>query len=267
MISPEESKSLEKLIREVGAILKEYWPGDPSSKKGRELKIYEKPDGSKVTEADFAANEILVPGLRALFPKDAIVSEEGPKDEGHQAMSRVWIVDPLDGTHSFIAGKDDFSVLVGLSVDTRIAWGGMYFPMKEVFAVGSVGNGALLNGTTRGKVSDRTEIREQGIYYRNCDLKGGSLLYPDWMDSGMAFLALSRGEFDGVIIRMKTHQEWDLAAPAVMVTESGGTMTDEKGEPIRFNQGKINFKYLVASNGKVHRKLLELIQESEKMGA
>lgn len=262
MISPEESQSLEKLIREVGAILKEYWPGDPSSQKGKQLTIYDKSDGSKVTEADFAANEVLVAGLRKLFPKDAIVSEEGPKDDGHQTMSRVWIVDPLDGTHSFIAGKDDFSVLVGLSVGTQIKWGGLYFPVKEVFAIASAGNGALLNGTTRGKVSDRTQIKEQGIYYRNCELNGGSLLYPNWMDSGMAFLALCRGEFDGVIIRMKTHQEWDLAAPAVMVTESGGIMTDERGDPIRFNQGKIDYKYLVASNGKVHRQLLELIRES-----
>jgi fructose-1,6-bisphosphatase/inositol monophosphatase family enzyme len=62
---------------------------------------------------------------------------------------------------------------------------------------------------------------------------------------------------------MTTHQEWDLAAPAVILTESGGIMTDENGDSIRFNQGKIQYKYLVASNGKVHRQLLELIRDSE----
>ncbi len=243
---------------------KDFWPGDPNSKKGATLTIFEKADGSKVTEADFAANEVLIAGLRRLFPRDAIVSEEGPKDEGHEGRERVWIVDPLDGTHSFIAGNDDFSVLVGLSVNNKIAWGGMYFPIKNVFAVGEEGKGAVLNDGVRGQVSSRTEIKKQGIYYRICKLDGGDLLYPNWMDSGMGFLALCRGEFDGVIMRMKSHQEWDLAAPAIMITESGGIMSDENGDPIRFNQSKIGFKYLVASNGKVHDQLLELIRTAEE---
>lgn len=264
MVSPEEAKNLEALIRTVGDALIPYWPGDKTSAKGQSLVIYDKPDGTKVTEADHAANEILVAGLRELFPHDALVSEEGPKDEGHQSMSRVWIVDPLDGTHSFIAGKDDFSVLVGLAIDTKIVWGAMYFPIKKVYAQAAIGTGARLSQGVMGKVSDSQSIRERGIYYRYCELKGGELLYPEWMDSGMAFLALCRGEFDGIIMRMKSHQEWDLAAPAVLLAESGGVMTDENGSPIKFNQGKIGFKYLVASNGKVHRQLLELIAASER---
>jgi myo-inositol-1(or 4)-monophosphatase len=264
MVSVEESVKLEVLIRKVGDLLIPYWPGDKNSPKGQSLVIYEKADGSKVTEADLAANDILVAGLRELFPKDALVSEEGPKDEGHQSMSRVWIVDPLDGTHSFIAGRDDFSVLVGLSVDSKVVWGAMYFPLKGIYAQASVGQGARLSDDTIGKVSDSLKIREKGIYHRYCDLKGGNLLFTEWMDSGMAFLALCRGEFDGIVMRMQSHQEWDLAAPAALVSESGGVMTDETGAPIRFNQGKIAFRYLVASNGKVHRQLLELIAASEQ---
>ena len=126
MISPEESQSLEKLIREVGALLKEYWPGDPYSQKGKQLTIYDKPDGSKVTDADLAANEILVAGLRKLFPKDAVVSEEGPKDEGHQTMSRVWIVDPVDGTKEFTLGIPEFVVSVALVREGRPVLGVLY---------------------------------------------------------------------------------------------------------------------------------------------
>jgi len=264
MVSVHQRQELEKLSREVGKVLSSYWPGNPDNERGKTLKIYDKPDGTKVTEADLAANEVLVAGLRRLFPEDALVSEEGPKDEGHQSMSRVWITDPLDGTSSFIAGKDDFSVLIGLSIDTRIHWGSMYFPIKGIYAEAEEGKGVTLDGAAPGRVSDRTDIRKHGIYYRHCELRGGDLLYPEWMDSGMAFLALARGDFEGVIIRMKSHQEWDLAAPAVLIAESGGVMTDEKGAPIRFNQGKIGFQYLVASNGKVHRQLLDLIRESEQ---
>ena len=264
MVTSEQAIKLEELIRKVGDLLIPYWPGDKSSPKGQALVIYDKADGSKVTEADLAANEVLVEGLRALFPNDAIVSEEGPKDEGHQSMSRVWIIDPLDGTHSFIAGRDDFSVLVGLSVDSKVVWGGMYFPLKGIYAQASVGQGAQLSDNTVGKVSDSLKIRDKCIYHRYCDLKQGNLLFPEWMDSGMAFLALCRGEFDGMVMRMQSHQEWDFAAPAALVAESGGVMTDETGAPIRFNQGKIAFRYLVVSNGKVHRQLLELIEASEQ---
>jgi 3'-phosphoadenosine 5'-phosphosulfate (PAPS) 3'-phosphatase len=184
MISSKEQIELEKLVKDVGDCLKTYWPGDPNSKYGKTLNIYEKPDHTKVTQADLAANEILVAGLRRLFPNDAIVSEEGPKDNGHQNMSRVWIVDPLDGTSSFISGRDDFSVLVGLCIDTQIVWGCMYFPIKEIFVTAAKGQGSKL-----GRVSESQNIRPLSIYYRNCELKATDLLYKEWMDSGMALTA------------------------------------------------------------------------------
>ena len=77
----------------------------------------------------------------------------------------------------------------------------------------------------------------------------------------MAFLNVARGDFDGIIIKLVHHQEWDLAAPTVMIQEAGGMLTDEHGAPIEFKKGPVQYKYLVASNGKVHSELLSLIKE------
>jgi myo-inositol-1(or 4)-monophosphatase len=258
-ISTQESLTIEKLVREVGELLRSYWPGREKSSENESLKVFTKSDGSKVTEADLAANERIVPELRRLFPADAIVSEEGPQDSHRVSASRVWILDPLDGTSAFIAGRDDFSILIGLSVDSEIVWGCMYFPIKGVYAVAGHGVGTIINGDRGCRVSQSPTPRPKSIYVRNCEIEASNLVYPEWMDSGMAFLSLARGDFDGMIMKMTTHSEWDLAAPAAVLLQNGGKMTDERGEPILFNQPKIGFRYLIASNGLVHDQLLEYV--------
>ena len=83
------------------------------------------------------------------------------------------------------------------------------------------------------------------------------------MDSGCAFLSVGRAEFDGLVLKIVNHREWDLAAPWVVITESGGTISDEFGHPITFNNPTMPYRYFVASNGKIHGQLLELIRLSE----
>ena len=85
------------------------------------------------------------------------------------------------------------------------------------------------------------------------------------MDSGCAFLSVGRADFDGLVLKIVTHREWDLAAPAVVITESGGMVTDEHGRPITFNNTSMAYDYFVASNGLIHDRLLELIRVSERL--
>jgi 3'-phosphoadenosine 5'-phosphosulfate (PAPS) 3'-phosphatase len=84
-------------------------------------------------------------------------------------------------------------------------------------------------------------------------------VYDRWLDSGLAFLTLCTGDFDGFILHIKSHREWDLAAPALMVQEAGGRVTDEDGKEVIFGEGSISYKYLVASNTVLHEDLLRLI--------
>jgi myo-inositol-1(or 4)-monophosphatase len=234
----------------------EYIP-EPGAKPT--AKVFEKPDGSKVTEADYASNEIIVAELERLFPDDGIISEENEIDPRVYTQKRKWFVDPLDGTSSFIDGNDDFSILVGLCVDDVAEFGVMYFPLRDQLAYASRGQGAWLNGSVL-KVSAAKKIREQAIYVRHLKLETKAEVYPRWVDSGCAFLNVCSGVFDGLLIKIVNHKAWDLVAPAVILTESGGELTDQAGKPVKFHTEVMDTVCIVASNAHVHKQLLGLLK-------
>jgi myo-inositol-1(or 4)-monophosphatase len=169
----------------------------------------------------------------------------------------VWIIDPLDGTSAFLEGRDDFSVLVGLSVDQRPAAGLLFLPARNQLLSAEAGKGAFLNGSPI-RVSDAIEPRPSHVYVRRFSSKAPELESP-MMDSGLALAKVACGELDGAMIKMTTHREWDIAAPMAILREAGATVTDEHGLEIPLGTGGINFEYFVASNGRVHQSLLKII--------
>lgn len=252
---------LSEAVRRAGAKLMEFWPGKEGGSR-ESLGIEKKSDGSFVTQADFASNEILVSTLQSLYPSDGILSEEIPASADLAAKNRLWIIDPLDGTQSFINANDDFSVLVALAVQQQAELGFMFFPARNRLGVAKRGHGAFVDGE-RVHVSSFATPRPESVYVRNFTPTRAELAYPRWMDSGCAFLTLAEGTLDGLIIKIVSHREWDLAAPAVVVEESGGKVTDENGAPIRFYPGSMQYKYFVASNGAAHEELLRLIPRED----
>lgn len=259
-VSQEKKEKLENYIREAGKILSSYWPGKDG--KNAELNIEKKDDGSLVTRADFESNNLIVSALKELFPEDAILSEEIPRDESIYGAKRVWVIDPLDGTNSFVSGDDDFSILVGLVENGRPVFGMVYFPERDFFGTAEQGLSALVDNR-KLKVSDAKTPRDQCVYLRHVEYDIGETKYPNWMDSGLALLSVAQGSFDGIIIKLVHHKEWDLVATSMHITEAGGKVTDENGEPITFCKGPFNYKYYVASNGHIHDYLLNLIKENE----
>lgn len=259
---------LQQIVKEAGAVLMDKWPGADIDRGGKELEQMTKSDGSLVTEADFAANEILVSGVQRLFPDDGILSEELPADKALQSMDRVWIIDPLDGTTHFAQGQDDFSVLIGLCERGAMTYGIMYFPAREQFITGEKGFATVCNGVEVRASSERV-ARSGRVYIRNFEAcaDAAKLANTEGLDSGMALMGVCSGELDGAIIRMTTHQEWDIAAPTVVIEGSGGRVTDEQGRALTFNRGDIDLKYFVASNGLVHDQLLEIIAGSESQSS
>lgn len=257
IVSIEAERELEGRVREVGAMLLSLWPGS-SGYKDR-LEIEEKSDGSFVTKADKTASSMLVDALTKIFPGDGILSEELPISDKLKSMERVWIIDPLDGTSSFISGRDDFSILIGLCQNEQPAFGMMFFPCQNALAVGRRGGGAFINGQPL-KLSQAKDLRPQSLYVRTPVKQENAYFFPERMDSGMAFLKLLDGTFDGAIFKKTSHGEWDVAAPAAILLEAGGKMTDQSGAPIRFTKtGKLTTNCLVASNALLHDKIISLI--------
>lgn len=257
-VSQERFERLTGLVRGAGEFLLSLWPGRSPNQSS--LSITQKADGSLVSSADMRSNEILMEALRSIFPDDAIFSEEVLSDsESVRGARRVWIIDPLDGTAAFLEGRDDFSVLVGLSVDHLPAAGIMFFPARGEMITARVGEGAWCNGSSL-RVSTVAAPRPNRVYMRKCPRVIPELVCPE-IDSGLAFAQVARGELDGIILRMLTHREWDIAAPMAVLKEAGATVTDEAGRPIPLGMGGINFNYLVVSNGRTHDQLLSLVQE------
>jgi myo-inositol-1(or 4)-monophosphatase len=232
------------------------WPGTPGCTE--KLDTQAKSDGSVVTQADLRSNQILIEALQKLFPNDSILSEESPFTiEDLNRSRRTWVIDPLDGTRSFVDGEDDFSVLVALCADLIPVYGIMFFPARDQFITAEQGAPALRNGVEIA-VSKAYELSPARVYIRNFECQRPEIASPR-MDSGLALLKVAAGELDGAIIRMTTHREWDIAAPAAVIQAAGGLVTSETMAPIRLGRGVVDFQYLIASNGLIHKQLQAVI--------
>lgn len=257
--SSDKGHELVKAVRTAGELLLRYWPGSTPK---HEAVIKEKSDGSLVSTADIESNQVLTSALKRLFPGEVIFSEEEVNDPRVvSAAEKVWIIDPLDGTSAFLSGRDDFSILVGRCHNKRPTEGIIVFPARGILVQAEQGKGATANGK-RLSVSTHQVITEGSVYIRNWSCPRPEVASPS-MDSGLALYKVAAGELDGVVIRMLTHKEWDIAAPALAIVEAGGRVTDERGKEIELGRGEILFDYLVASNRLIHQELLDLIPDND----
>jgi 3'(2'),5'-bisphosphate nucleotidase len=232
-----------------------------------------KDDGSPVTAADLEANAAITATLSAAFPEDALLCEEAPDDGSRLHRSRVWIVDPLDGTRDFLARTGDFTVNIGLVVDGR----------PVVTVVHQPGQGALYHaarGAGSFRQRDGASVRlgvsgtgalsqvRVGISRHNAPpallrcLEAHDLVARTVrLGASSKYLALAAGELDALVTLTTGEKEWDTCAPELIVAEAGGLVTDVDGRPLAYNQRDIGRRRgIVASNGRCHAELLALVR-------
>jgi 3'(2'), 5'-bisphosphate nucleotidase len=247
------------------------------------LSQYEKPlrveqknyddDVEPVTQADRIANELIVNGLKKEFPSDGILAEESIDTERRLGKSRVWMVDPLDGTNGFIDGNGDFAVQIGLAEDGAPVVGVVYLPLSRVLYRTVIGNGAWIERpqreTERAAVSDRQTFatmrlaasrshrspRMNKVVQRfgfQSEVQRGSV--------GIKIGLLVEQECDLYIHLSPRTKEWDTCAPQLILTEAGGRLTDLFGRPLKYNVRDVNNRNgLVASNGAAHEQIIETL--------
>src|ERR1044072_3379306 len=116
-----------ELARVAGAAILEHYEGPLNI----EHKNYDD-DIEPVTQADTIANDLIVSQLKRVFPNDGILAEESVDTKRRLQKSRVWMVDPLDGTNGFIDGNGDFAVQIGLAEEGRCVLGVVYQPLTGV---------------------------------------------------------------------------------------------------------------------------------------
>ncbi|MEX1184311.1 MAG: inositol monophosphatase family protein [Gemmatimonadota bacterium] len=195
-----------------------------------------KPDESPVTAADRAAEDIARQLIEARCPADAILGEEA--GETRAGADRRWILDPIDGTRTFIRGVPFFGVLVALEIADDAMLGVMHFPALDETVCAARGLGCWWNGR-RALVSDRTRLDDALILTTDVEsierlnrgdgwdrLRARAGLCRTWGDCyGYALVATGRAEamLDAQL------SIWDAAALAPIIDEAGGVFTDWDG--------------------------------------
>lgn len=246
---------------------------------------YTKDDGSAVTDADLASDQILRQMLAEHFPADPILTEEGVDDSDRLASSRVWIADPIDGTDQFIRRTGDFDVLLALVVDGRPVVAAAINPPTGMVCVAEAGQGAWLRDGDQGEirpfrlppVADQAPVhlatstwfgapQNQSLMERIADrVKPAALGTIPIGFSPRVFLP-GRGIDAFVGIKVGDDQmmawEWDFAAADLFIHEAGGLVTDLAGQTYRYNQRDPRARggLIAARDPETHRRLREAIQ-------
>jgi 3'(2'), 5'-bisphosphate nucleotidase len=233
-----------------------------------ELSVEMKPGDEPVTVADRRASELIVEGLVASFPDDALISEELPATSEQLAVPRVWLVDPIDGTKDFIRGGDGFAVMIGLAIDGVPAVGVVHQPtLDRTFFVtpdagAFVAKGGEVTPLAVSEVATAGEARlVASASHRTADIDRvkSELGISEEMNVGSVGVKLcliASGVRDLYVNPTAKTKAWDTCAPEAILTAAGGRLSDLFGTPIGYTKELAHRRGLVASNGRVHAEVV-----------
>lgn len=246
---------LEEAAREAGALARNLL--------AKPLQIESKGAAGPVTNVDFAVDALLAAKLRSARPDYGWLSEESEDIPDERiGKTRVFMLDPIDGTSAMIERVPQFTICIGIVENQRALAGAVYNPMTDEMFLGAIGNGATLNGKPM-RASTRTVLEGASMISqkRLISSRKWPLAWPDMhieQPQSIAYrLALTAcGRADAALILGAKH-EWDIAAGAALVEAAGGRVSDPWGEPLRFNQREPRGPGAIASGAALHPLLIE----------
>lgn len=230
---------------------------------GKTAQRWDKPDGAgPVTEADLAVNDALNTTLRLARPDYGWLSEETEDNADRLNHERVFIVDPIDGTRSFVEGARTWAHSIAVAEHGDITAAVVYLPLRDRLYAAAKGQGAWLNGTPIRCAPARL-LKEATILAAKPALNadhwhaGAAPSFERSYRPSLAYrLALvGAGRFEGMIT-LRRSWEWDIAAGALIVTEAGGRIGDRKRQPLRFNNSDPCLDGVIAATPDVHTELI-----------
>lgn len=225
-----------------------------------EIAVQRKDDNTPLTIADQQAEQKLREMITQYWPGHGIIGEEYGRTETNSKYT--WVLDPIDGTKSFVSGVPLYANLLALLDGEKALLGVINFPALNEMVYAVRGEGCFWNGR-RCHVSDVTEMKDavlltSGLHYFGAKqaawdrLLKASYIQRTWGDAyGYALVATGRAE----VMADPTMFLWDSAPLQVILEEAGGTFTDWNGNPTIHNTESI------ATNGKLFNQVMALIQE------
>lgn len=218
-----------------------------------------------VTEADRAVDAVLRQNL--LREDEGWLSEESVDDSSRLEKSRVWVVDPLDGTREFVLGLPEFCVSIAFVEDGRPVAGGIFNPATKETILGALDSGVLYNGRP-ARASQKTSLKDAVILASRSEIKRG-----EWhqftgcefevrpMGSVAYKLALVAAGRADITFTLTPKHEWDVAAGAALVQSAGGFVATLHLAPLQCNKPNPLLSGLIASGPGLRDEVLGLIRQ------
>ena len=230
------------------------------------LQVSLKGPGDFVTASDKKVEKILIEELQKARPNYSILSEEIGQINNDKSFR--WIIDPIDGTANFLHGIPHFAISLGLEHNEEIICGIIYDPIKDEMFAAEKGNGSYLNNQ-RIRVSSRSKLKDCIVFtggpkreskdrdlalkeYNNFSSKV-SIPIRKLGSAALDMAYVAAGRCDGFWQRNLNY--WDIAAGIIIVKESGGFVTDFKGE-----NGYIQNKTILVTNAKINNEMIEVLK-------
>jgi myo-inositol-1(or 4)-monophosphatase len=226
-----------------------------------ELKNWTKGASSPVSEADIAVNELLEKHLRSATPDYGWLSEESVDDEQRLGKHLVWIVDPIDGTRGYLAGRADWCVSVALVEDASPVLAAVFVPASDEFFFAMRGQGATRNNVpihaTSGTELDFSRVAgPKPLVQRLSPSSDEIVLHPRIGSLALRLCRVAEGRLDAAFVGGQS-RDWDLAAANLIVQEADGNMTALSGDAILYNRREVTHGVLVAAGRDRHARIVE----------
>jgi myo-inositol-1(or 4)-monophosphatase len=225
-----------------------------------ELREWTKGASSPVSEADIAANDLIESKLRSATPDYGWLSEESADDLSRLGKQLVWIVDPIDGTRSYLAGREDWCVSVALVEGSSPLLAAVFAPVTDEFFVAERGQGATCNNVrieaSHGDSLDFPRIAGPKPLVERLDRSRSDLVLHSRIGSlALRLCRVADGNLDAAFAGGQS-RDWDLAAADLIVHEAKGRMTSLTGETILYNQPDVTHGTLVAAGRDRHARIV-----------
>ena len=252
----QDLKNLKTAALHAGKIALDYF--------NKNYRTWDKEAGAgPVTEADLEIDDFLKTFLLKCEPQYGWLSEETEDGSSRLTKTKVFIVDPIDGTRSFIAGDETWAHSLAVVENGIPIAAVIYLPKMESLYTAEVGRGAFLNGN-KISVSQNCQLKTAEILAKKSILKeniwkrDNSALFRQRYRPSLAYrLALvAEGRFDAMIALGRSW-EWDICAGHLIVSEAGGSVTTNFGDEIVYNSKDGSSKGIIAGNPNIHKNLIE----------
>jgi myo-inositol-1(or 4)-monophosphatase len=246
------------IVREAGRIAHSRWPGA-----GHALASWDKTPGNPVSDADLAVDRFLKRELLRLLPSAAWLSEETADDKARTDSGLIWLVDPIDGTRDFVAGRSGWAVSVALVSAGRPLIGMLAAPARGEEWVAVAGQGATLNDVPI-RASTRTQFAGARVPTVSLPKEDADLVAVEQPNSIALRIAMVADNRADLVATLRWGFEWDIAAATLIAREAGAQVSDAFGRPLDYNKhDPRDFGVLVCSPA-IHAAAVERLAERAK---